>query len=99
MRQSAHSLRLAVSLLLGAVFVATPMAQTAFASSSDPLLIANSLNQPANQIPCKNILSSSLLGMDTSLVPSQFERVDTTGLNKLIITAPKNTLSGSMMPV
>ncbi len=99
MRQSAHSLRLAVSLLLGAVFVATPMANTAFASGSDPLLTADSLTQPANQTPCKNILSNSLLGMSSALVPSQFERIDTTALNRLVITAPKNALPGSLMSV
>ena len=99
MRQSAHSLRLAVSLVLGAVFIVTPMGKLAFASGSDSLLLSNSFTSSSSQIPCKNILANSLLGMDSSLIPSQFERVDETGVNKLVITAPKNTLSGSLMPV
>jgi len=81
------------------MFVATPMAQTASASSSDPLLLSNSFTVSSSKIPCKNILADSLLGVNSSLIPSQFERIDDTGLNKLVITAPKNTLTGSLMPV
>ncbi len=99
MRLSAHSLRLAVSLLLGAVFIVTPMANTAFASSSDPLLVSNSFTYSNTEIPCKNILANSLLGIDSSFISSQFERVDYTGLNKLVITAPNNSSGGSLTPV
>lgn len=99
MRLSAHSLRSAVSLLLGAVFIVTPMANTAFASSTDPLLTSNSFTSSNNQLPCKNILADSLLGINSSLIASQFERVDYTGLNKLVITAPNTSSGGSLTPV
>lgn len=100
MRLSAHSLRLAVSLLLGTMFVAPPMAKTAFASSSAPVLLQNQLpTQVAEKSICFGSLPESIMAVNSALVPPQFERIDTRNINKLVITAPKDSSSGSFEPV
>jgi len=100
MRQSAHNgIRLAVSLLLGVMYLGTPMANTAFASTSNPALIANVFSATDGTTPCKNIFSASLLGLDASLTPSTFEQVSISGMNKLVITSPKDSRTSSFTPV
>lgn len=99
MRLRRHSLRLAVSLLLGAMFVVTPMAETASAAGS-----ADFITQPlpikiAEQSICFATLPESIMTINSALVPPQFERVAVTGTNKLVITAPKDAAIGSFTPV
>ncbi len=89
-----------MSLLLGAVFVATPMAETAYASASTPQLLANPFpTQTAEKNICFGSLPESVMAVSLALVPPQFEQVDIAGVNKLVITAPKDETTGSFTPV
>ncbi|MBI5045102.1 MAG: hypothetical protein HZC02_04190 [Candidatus Levybacteria bacterium] len=97
MRQSAHSLRLAVSLLLGAMFV-IPVASTASAAGSIQLLTASPIPSQVESELCVREIPNTLQNLPLSLVPEQFQRVETTIANAVIISQPKDSLVRSFSP-
>lgn len=96
MRLNAHSLRLAVSFLLGAVFVAPPMVSAASPAPLESLFLMSPVSQTDNtRSSCKALLPETQPQLYSMLVPARFERVDTADSKALIITAPKDTLERS----
>lgn len=98
MRQSAHSLRLAVSLLLGAVFMVLPVVSTASAASSTHLLAPSYIPSQIESELCVREVPDTLQNLPLSLVPAQFQRVETTIANAVIISQPKDSLVRSFSP-
>lgn len=96
MRLSAHSLRLAVSLLLGAVFVALPVVKSVSAATPESLLTTLPLpTKLTERTLCEATVPNVLQTLYASISPAHFERVDTTIPNAVVITQSKDAVGGS----
>ncbi len=98
MRQSAHSLRLAVSLLLGAMFIALPVVSTVSAAGSVDLLYSSPIPSQLESKICLDRAPDTLQMLPLSLAPAQFRRVETPIANAVIISQPKDGLVRSFFP-